>query len=244
MSKLKVNEISKHDASEIGVNDDVVLASGKSVSSPSISTDTISEKTSAAGVTIDGVLIKDGQVDGVDVSTLSADTNGLVLLNKTTVSSQNYPTVDNVFSSTYSAYKILVNCTSTNTDTIRLRYRTGGASGADHTGSSLYSYNYSYVILGGSGGETHTGAATNNYIQLGSGFTGNTGFAIEIYSPHEAKNTLATWHVVGSQSGSDYYYEGAGIVSDTTSLTGFGLYLTTSDRTLTGEILTYGYSEG
>ena len=60
MSKIKVNELSKHDASEITVNDDVVLASGKSVSSPSISTDTISEKTSAAGVTIDGVLIKDG----------------------------------------------------------------------------------------------------------------------------------------------------------------------------------------
>ena len=231
MSKLKVNEITKHDASEITISD-------------TIKVDTISENTSANGVTIDGVNIKDGLVDGVDVSTLSADTNGLVLINKTTVSSQNYPTVDNVFSSTYSAYKILVNCTSTNTDTIRLRYRTGGASGADHTGSSLYSYNYSYVILGGSGGETHTGAATNNYIQLGSGFTGNTGFAIEIYSPHEAKNTLATWHVVGSQSGSDYYYEGAGIVSDTTSLTGFGLYLTTSDRTLTGEILTYGYSEG
>lgn len=231
MSKLKVNEISKHDASEITIND-------------TIKVDTISEKTSAAGVTIDGVNIKDGLVDGVDVSTLSADTNGLVLINKTTVSSQNYPTVDNVFSSTYSAYKILVNCTSTNTDTIRLRYRTGGASGADHTGSSIYSYNYSYVQLGGSSGETHTGASQDNYIQLGSGFTGNTGFAIEIYSPHEAKNTLATWHVVGSQSGSDYYYEGAGIVSDTTSLTGFGLYLTTSDRTLTGEILTYGYSEG
>jgi len=62
MSKIKVNEISKHDASEIGVNDDVVLASGKSVSSPSISTDTISEKTSAAGVTIDGVLLKDGKL--------------------------------------------------------------------------------------------------------------------------------------------------------------------------------------
>lgn len=231
MSKIKVNEISKHDASEITIND-------------TIKVDTISEKTSDSGVTIDGVLIKDGQVDGVDVSTLSADTNGLVLINKTTVSAQNYPTVDNVFSSTYSAYKILVNCTSTNTDTIRLRYRTGGASGADHTGSSIYSYNYSYLTLGASGGKTHTGAATDNYIQLGSGFTGNTGFAIEIYSPFEAKNTLATWHIVGSQSGSDYFYDGAGIVSDTTSLTGFGLYLTTSNRTLTGEILTYGYSEG
>jgi len=64
MSKIKVNEISKHDASEIGVNDDVVLASGKSISSPSISTDTIAEKTSASGVTIDGVLLKDSKIDG------------------------------------------------------------------------------------------------------------------------------------------------------------------------------------
>jgi len=44
--------------------------------------DTISEKTSANGVTIDGVLIKDGQVDGVDVSTLSLDTNNLVKLTR------------------------------------------------------------------------------------------------------------------------------------------------------------------
>tara|TARA_R100001463_G_scaffold89538_2_gene144295 strand:- start:226 stop:936 length:711 start_codon:yes stop_codon:yes gene_type:complete len=77
MSKIKVNEISKHDASEIGVNDDVVLASGKSVSSPSISTDTISEKTSAAGVTIDGVLLKDGNVDGVDVSALNTTVSSI-----------------------------------------------------------------------------------------------------------------------------------------------------------------------
>jgi len=40
--------------------------------SSEIKVDTISEKTSAAGVTIDGVLIKDGLVDGKDVSALSA----------------------------------------------------------------------------------------------------------------------------------------------------------------------------
>ena len=61
MSKVKVNELSKHDASEITINDPIKV-------------DTISEKTSAAGVTIDGVLIKDGQVDGVDVSSIT-DTN-------------------------------------------------------------------------------------------------------------------------------------------------------------------------
>ena len=35
-----------------------------------VQVDTINEQTAANGVTIDGVLIKDGQVDGVDVSTL------------------------------------------------------------------------------------------------------------------------------------------------------------------------------
>ena len=40
--------------------------------SSELKVDTISEKTSAAGVTVDGVLIKDGLVDGKDVSALSA----------------------------------------------------------------------------------------------------------------------------------------------------------------------------
>jgi len=39
----------------------------------SVLTDTITEKTVDAGVTVDGVLIKDGLVDGMDVSTLAVD---------------------------------------------------------------------------------------------------------------------------------------------------------------------------
>ena len=88
MGKIKVNEIEKHDATEVTVNSDVVMAAGTSVSSPSISTDTISEKTSASGVTIDGVLIKDGLVDGMFEAHnrwyISADitgTNGVISSN-------------------------------------------------------------------------------------------------------------------------------------------------------------------
>jgi len=39
--------------------------------SSELKVDTISEKTSAAGVTIDSVLIKDGNVDGIDVSAIT-----------------------------------------------------------------------------------------------------------------------------------------------------------------------------
>lgn len=45
-------------------------------------TDTIVESTSAAGITIDGVLIKDGNVDGVDVSTLPTASSTTTFTNK------------------------------------------------------------------------------------------------------------------------------------------------------------------
>jgi len=50
-----------------GATQDVDLGS-KGLTSASVSTDTISEKTADSGVTVDGVLIKDGEVDGRDVS--------------------------------------------------------------------------------------------------------------------------------------------------------------------------------
>jgi hypothetical protein len=42
-----------------------------------LNTDTISETTAAAGVTIDGVLIKDGEVDGLDIGAITATTTEL-----------------------------------------------------------------------------------------------------------------------------------------------------------------------
>ena len=52
--------------------------------SSELKVDTISEKTSAAGVTIDSVLIKDGLVDGKDVSALTS--GGLVHISTDTFS--------------------------------------------------------------------------------------------------------------------------------------------------------------
>lgn len=65
MSKIEVNEISKTSTgSEIAVTSDVSLSNG-------LKTDTIAEKTSNTGVTIDGVLIKDGTIEStyLDAST-------------------------------------------------------------------------------------------------------------------------------------------------------------------------------
>ena len=207
-----------------------------------IQVNTINEYTGANGVTIDGVLIKDGEVDGVDVSAINQA--GLVLINKTTFSASTYATMDNVFTSSYNMYKIKVNLVASVIDEIRIRFRTGGASGSDHSTSALYKYNYNYVPIGSSTGQTHLGASTDNYWQLASAFAGNTGFGMEIYNPYEAKNTLGTWEATGSQSGTDYFYSGAGVLEDTTSLTGFGFYLEDTAKTLTGDVCVYGYSLG
>ena len=229
-SELKVDTISE----KTGANG--VVIDGVKLKDNAVETNTISEGTSGSGVTIDGALLKDSKV-------AASAGGGLVLINKTTLSSSTYGTVDNVFSSTYTHYKIIGNFAASVTKELRLRFRTGGASGSDHTTSSLYLYNYNYAPLGAATGQTHLGASANDYLQIASAFSGNTGFEVKVFCPNEAKNTLATWTAAGSQSGTDYLYNGGGLISDTTALTGFGFY-TTDSASLTGEILTYGYNEG
>ena len=96
-----------------------------------IKVDSVLESTSAAGVTIDGVLIKDGLVDGKDVSAI---TGGMTKIADSDFSDASDATFDNIFTSTYSnyAFKIYHQCADNNTE-FRFRFRTGGASGSDET---------------------------------------------------------------------------------------------------------------
>ncbi len=106
--------------------------------SSEIKVDTISEKTSAAGVTIDGVLLKDGNVDGVDVSAIVS--GSLVKLTSATASNSSELVFDNfVDTSLYSYYEIrcLNIVGATNSKTFRITFRQGGASGSDLNGTYL-----------------------------------------------------------------------------------------------------------
>lgn len=155
MSKVKVNELSKHDASEITVNDDVVLASGKSVSSPSISTDTISEKTSAAGVTIDGVLIKDSKL-------ASGTGNVLQVVNATDTTVASYSIAANG-SQKLGSLEVSITPSSTSSSILLLATVNTGKSGRYN---SLNFYRDS-TVLGMS--DQATGSRTNAGVYLNSG---------------------------------------------------------------------------
>lgn len=167
MSKIKVNEISKHDASEITINDTIkvdtisektsangVTIDGVKLKDSAVVVDTISESTSAAGVTIDGVLIKDGQVDGVDVSTLSVDTNNFVLLKSVIVTSNTSAVqLSNVRDNTkYSSYRCIVQNLAMENDGAHLEgvFTTGGDSPTDIDGTYHKAYNLQGVNMSSS----------------------------------------------------------------------------------------------
>ena len=104
--------------------------------SSEIKVDTISEKTSAAGLTIDGVLLKDGEVDGVDVSAIVS--GSLVKLSSATASASSELLFDNfVDTSTYAYYQIVAENIIPATDGAHLymTFRQGGASGSDLNGT-------------------------------------------------------------------------------------------------------------
>mgnify|MGYP003111596482 CR=1 FL=1 len=197
-----------------------------------IKVDTISEKTSANGVTIDGVLIKD------NVVTSGAGMGQFI--KHQTFSSVTSVDVDDVFTATYDNYRVFINVESSATKQAKLGFRTGGASGSDHTTSSLYSGQFRYVALGASGGDTHSGQNEDNYFFLGSYFSTDSAFVVDIKNPFLGKNTIMTSTGAGSQSGTDYSYFAEGIVLNNDSLTGLRIYATDSPN-LTGSVSVYGY---
>ena len=121
--------------------------------SSELKVDTISEKTSAGGVTIDGVKLKDNAVEtntiseGTSGSGVTIDSvlvkdgvahSGLVKLASATASASSELLFDNfVDQSTYSYYKIVFNFIKAENDNkeFRLIFRQGGASGSDLTGT-------------------------------------------------------------------------------------------------------------
>jgi hypothetical protein len=106
-----------------------------------VQVDAINESTTNAGVTIDGVLIKDNAIASSYISGLT-DNNNLVLLNTTTISNDATVAIDNfVDTSTYVYYKVIAENIkpATNGQQFRYYFRTGGASGSDITANYSFS---------------------------------------------------------------------------------------------------------
>lgn len=198
---------------------------------------TINESTSTSGVTIDGVLIKDGLVDGKDVSGITSA--GLVKLASTDFSDVSSVVFDDVFTSTYNNYSFKIEHQAVDNNTeFRFRLRTG--SGDDTTAQ----YNVVNVI---SFPNNSASWATKSIYGVDiNAFTMNGGMAnnkhyhssLDMFSPQKAQDT--TWSgTAGYQGGHAFVIAGAFELD--TQFTGIKFYQ--SSGNVSGSIQIYGYAK-
>ena len=198
---------------------------------------TINESTSTSGVTIDGVLIKDGLVDGKDVSALVSA--GLVKLASTDFSDVSSVVFDDVFTSTYNNYSFKIEHQNADNNTeFRFRLRTG--SGDDSTAQ------YNVVNVISFPNSSTNWAAKSIYGVDINAFTMNGGMAnnkhyhssLDMFSPQKAQDT--TWSgTSGYQGGHAFVIAGAFELD--TQFTGIKFYQ--SSGNVTGSIQIYGYAK-
>ena len=205
--------------------------------SSELKVDTISEKTSAAGVTIDSVLIKDGNVDGVDVSSLVSA--GLVYINSGTFSSVSQLTVENVFTSTYQNYKIIIEITDNSNDDCATSFRL-------YDGSSITSNYISQRFQGEDStaevAKSPDGTDEWSCVPIDQTYTYGGFIQVLLNSPQQATATHFSLQGDGTY-GSNTLYSTAnsGVHTGTDQATGFAFRV--SAGTFDGNWAVYGFAE-
>tara|TARA_R100001463_G_scaffold39997_2_gene85319 strand:- start:298 stop:960 length:663 start_codon:yes stop_codon:yes gene_type:complete len=216
--------------------------------SSEIKVDTISEKTPAAGVTIDGVLLKDGNVDGVDVSSLASA--GLVKVASATASSSSELVLDNfVDNSLYSNYKVVFRNISAATNAVNMLgvFRSGGASGADMTGTYRRS-TYRIGLNTASDNTNYSNLSATDYMEWAFGLRNTSGPSMlsAVYDFFPATGTEGQTYFIGefcivssTSSGNMYMWQTNGLFYSSTACTGLRFYLGSGNIT-SGEVIVYG----
>lgn len=162
-----------------------------------------------------------------------ATDGGLVLINSTTFTAQSTVSFNNVFSSTYNNYKLLISATgSVVSANGNLRMRVGGVDNS----SSNYARQFLRAIGGSVSGNFNTLTETN-LVDVGTGFTSVA--TVEIFSPALAVNTRIQAHFNGVNTDTNYIglFEAQHKVA--TAYDGFSFI--PSAGTTTGTISIYGY---
>jgi len=200
-----------------------------------VQVDAINESTTNAGVTVDGVLIKDGTVDGVDVSGLNSA--GLVLVDSHSFSAATSVTRDDVFTSSYKNYVWELTLDSTSaTGYVNFQYRSSGTTYSTATYDWQNAYWYSSVTTTGiDNGQNDTKAniiyndATNSSYYSANIINPALSFAtmaVGVGIRDAASNTEVLQMKIAWRSGT------------TTAFDGF--ILTPASGNITGEVKVYG----
>ena len=170
----------------------------------------------------------------------ASDTNtylanaGLVYITSTSFTSGSTVSINNCFSATYDAYRIvLYNLSQSGANATYLKLR---ASGTDSSAS--YDTAGRYVFYTGAGSTDIQGTGATTGWQIGAG--GNTtksGFSLDIFDPYNTRWTT----MVNSAATYDTWFSIAGRHTANTSYDGFTLLAAGGTTFTTGTVIVYGY---
>ena len=170
-------------------------------------------------------------ISAAGTSTWSTPTpGGLVLISTTTMSAVASQPINDVFSTTYDNYRILINAT-TLTGTLTMRFRVAGADNStsnykmDLYGATLWT-NSAY------GGYQESGSTNFNVVAESS----PASISLDILNPFATQKTFLHGQTSQNDRGRSYQ----GIFDATTSFTGFSLIPSTN---ITGTVSVYGYAK-
>lgn len=166
-----------------------------------------------------------------------ASTPGLTCVRaETTVTATNSVTVDNVFTSSYTNYLLLINYTVNGAGQIRIKLRAGGTSA---------STNYNIQVVEGNGASltTSTAASQTSFLvgAFGSGL--EAAASVQLFGPQLAKATT----ILGSNTAANgvltapLYEQWYGNHSTATAYDGIEIF--TTGTNWTGVYAIYGYSK-
>jgi hypothetical protein len=222
----------------------------KTLTSPVLTTPTISNidaKGDLLAGTADNTIGRlavgtNGQVLTADSSTgtglawATAASSDLVRITTSSFSASSAVNVDSCFSSTYDNYLVLMNVTSSSsTNAMNFRFRTGGTTNT----TSNYGSGWTYNAFGTSGATGNLGSAAGSNIAYIHDITGGSTYcAMTVHQPFASTITGATFSVAQSNG---YHDTGALTFNLTTSFD--GLSFISAAGTITGTISIYGYKK-
>jgi hypothetical protein len=176
----------------------------------------------------------------------ASDTNtylanaGLVYITEANPSGVSSVSINNCFSATFNAYRIVWVPTAYSSTTgceTSMRLRVGGTDNS----SSNYLRSRWYYGAGGASG-TDGGSATVTQWSMADSNTPLSPISADIYSPFQSVRTSLTSKATSLQLGATLFgIESVGFTTVTTSYDGFTLF--PSNGTFTGKLLVYGYRQ-
>lgn len=160
---------------------------------------------------------------------------GLVHLHTETFSSTSSVTVNDVFSSEYNNYKIVLKASGAEAGTTPTYMRMISSGGTYTTSTYIHSLIYNSHI----GGPSRGYAAAQNAMQVTNIGDYDSVLSADIFSPNVATSTLVTGTYFGLGSTANYSGTLNATEYSSTQHTGFIIYPNTG--TVTGTIRIYGY---